>query len=479
MSTSETADVAAIQVVDDPNRDYGDKVVKVEPGGVEFIPLDERHGRPLQLFWTWTSPNMEFATITVGLLGPIAFGMTFWQSFVAIVVGTAAGSLTHAILSSWGPRSGFPQMVLSRSAFGFLGNALPAGVNALVAGVGWFAVNSVSGAYALHRLATGMPKPLCLVIVVVLQLIIAFFGHNLIHAFERYAFPLLAAIFIVASIVVLTKTHASAAPTYHGGVGGFLIMVGATFGYACGWNPYAADYTRYYPPKTPRLPIALWAGLGVFLSCVFLEVAGAAVYTAGKSAIDPGSFTGLLPTWLGKLALLAIAIGAIAANALNIYSGSLSFMTLGIKIPSHIARAIVAVVFGIAGFIVALNALNDPSQYENFLLIISYWIGPWLGVVLTDRLLRRGQDTLPLLVRRSFTNWAGPIAMAVSGGIAIWLFANQPPQYVGMLPAHHPALGDLTFEVGFVGAVVLYALLYPVFGRSKEPVMNQSATLTT
>lgn len=475
MSTSETADVAGIQVVDDPNRDYGDKVVKVEPGGVEFIPLDERHGRPLQLFWTWTSPNMEFATITVGLLGPIAFGMTFWQSFLAIVIGTAAGSITHAILSSWGPRSGFPQMVLSRSGFGFLGNALPAGVNALVAGVGWFAVNSVSGAYALHRLFTALPKPLCLVIVVVLQLIIAFFGHNLIHAFERYAFPVLAAIFIVASIIVLTKTHASAAPTYHGGVGGFLIMVGATFGYACGWNPYAADYTRYFPPKTPRLPVALWAGLGVFVSCVFLEVAGAAVYTAGKSAIDPGSFTGLLPTWLAKLSLLAVALGAIAANALNIYSGSLSFMTLGIRIPTNIARAVVAVVFGVAGFIVALNALNDPSQYENFLLIISYWIGPWLGVVLTDRLLRRGQDTLPLLIRRSFTNWAGPIAMAVAGVVSIWLFANQS-DYVGLVPKHHPAFGDLTFEVGFVGAALIYVLLFPVFGRRNDAAVEAPAT---
>ena len=36
-------------IVDDPTRDYGDKVVAVEPGGVEFIPLDERHGRPSQL----------------------------------------------------------------------------------------------------------------------------------------------------------------------------------------------------------------------------------------------------------------------------------------------------------------------------------------------------------------------------------------------------------------------------------------------
>src|SRR2546423_11871454 len=54
--------------------DYGERVITVEPGGAEFIPLHERHGRPLQLFWTWTSPNLEFAAIFVGVLA----GCPFW-----------------------------------------------------------------------------------------------------------------------------------------------------------------------------------------------------------------------------------------------------------------------------------------------------------------------------------------------------------------------------------------------------------------
>ena len=29
--------------------EYGDRVITVEPGGAEFIPLHERHGKPLQL----------------------------------------------------------------------------------------------------------------------------------------------------------------------------------------------------------------------------------------------------------------------------------------------------------------------------------------------------------------------------------------------------------------------------------------------
>ena len=52
------------------------------------------------------------------------------------------------------------------SPFGWFGNALPAGLNAVIAGIGWFAVNSVSGALALNSL-TGMPSWLCLLIVVV------------------------------------------------------------------------------------------------------------------------------------------------------------------------------------------------------------------------------------------------------------------------------------------------------------------------
>ena len=146
-------------------------------------------------------------------------------------------------------------MVLSRRGFGYWGNALPAGINALVAGIGWFAVNSVSGALALNAL-THMPEVLCLLIVVALQLAVAFLGHNLIHVFERYAFPVLVVIFLIASVVDAGqgRTRARRTTTIPGA---FLIELGATFGYAVGWNPYASDYTRYFKPDTSKRAIAL------------------------------------------------------------------------------------------------------------------------------------------------------------------------------------------------------------------------------
>src|SRR5919202_4395916 len=129
--------------------EYGERVATVEPGGVEYIALSERHGKPIHLFWTWLSPNLEFATIFVGVLAIAFFGLNMWETATAIIIGSALGSLTHWVLSSWGPKFGVPMMVESRGAFGFLGNILPAGLNTITGAFGWFIVNSVSGSFAL------------------------------------------------------------------------------------------------------------------------------------------------------------------------------------------------------------------------------------------------------------------------------------------------------------------------------------------
>jgi len=455
--------------------EYGTKVIAVEPGGAEFAPLNERHGRPVHLLWTWLSPNLEFATVFLGVLATGIIGLTFWQAFFAILLGTGLGSFTHGVLSSRGPRYGVPQMVLSRISFGWFGNVLPAGLNAIIAGIGWFAVNSVSGAFALNALTT-LPKWLCLLIVVAFQVVIAFYGHNLVQTFERYAAPVLAVIFAIACIITFTKADfGSTANATGAGIGGFLVIVGATFGYAAGWNPYAADYTRYLPADASPVKTGVSAGLGVFLSCFVLEVAGAASTSVVLNLDNPTEgFTSPLGSVMGNLTLLAIALGAVAANAINIYSGALSFTALGFRIPLKTARAVTALVFGVLGLIVAFLGLNDISKYENFLLVISYWIGPWLGVYLVDWALRRGHRVDGFLFDRKHTPYAGWVSMLVGMALSIWLFADQS-LYTGLVPSKWPSFGDIAFFVGFLIAGVLYAVIHSV-ERSKEP---QEAVLVT
>src|SRR6478609_632296 len=276
---------------------YRDKIVAVEPDGNEYIAEADRHGKPSQLFWTWASPNLEFATIFVGVLAVAVYGMTFWQAVAGIVIGTGLGAIAHYFLSARGPLHGVPQMVLGRMAFGFKGNAVPSVLMSVTAGVGWFATNSVSGAFALATLFHIGPLP-ALVIIVLLQTGFAFFGHNLVQAFERWSFPVLAVIFAVASVVILTKSHFGA-PAVDGGVGGlggFLLTVGTAFGYAAGWTPYAADYTRYLPSTVSTALTGLYASAGLFLSCAVLEIVGAASVTIGPALSEnpTEAFTGEL-----------------------------------------------------------------------------------------------------------------------------------------------------------------------------------------
>jgi nucleobase:cation symporter-1, NCS1 family len=309
------------------------------------------------------------------------------------------------------------------------------------------------------------------VIIVAAQIAIALFGHNLVHLFEKVAFPLLVVAFVLGAIYTFSKGHYGGHGT--GGFGGFTVSLAASFGYACGWNPYAADYTRYMSPDTPKRATALWAGLGVAISCIFLEVVGAASATiVTSSSLTPtAAFTSPYPTVVRDLVLLAIAVGAVAANVLNIYSGAMSFTTLGIRIPLKFRRALIAGVFGVAGFIVAAIGLNDIDKYENFLLIIAYWIGPWLAVFFVDQLINRGNQAA-VLYDPKHKNLAGPIAMLVGMVVSIGLFANQPPRFTAYFPKHHPKIGDLTFEVGFVVTVVVYyALVLAGLGkRSRKTV---------
>ena len=241
-----------------------------------------------------------------------------------------------------------------------------------------------------------------------------------------------------------------------------------------GWNPYASDYTRYFKPETSKAAIALWSGLGLFLSCALLEIVGAAaatVVSASDALGNPtGAFTGIMPKALADLTLLAIALGAVAANVLNIYSGALSFTALGIKLPLALRRAIVALGFGTIGFFLAWSALpNAGADYENFLLIIAYWIAPWLAVYFCDLLLRRNPDET-LLFTPKHKNWAGPVAMLLGMGISIWLFSNQT-KYVGLVPKHVPSVGDLTFEVGFLITAVVYLAWHAIARTGRETTL--------
>jgi purine-cytosine permease-like protein len=396
---------------------------------------------------------------------------------LAVLIGTALGSLTHYILSSWGPKFGVPMMVFSRAPFGFLGNILPAGLNAFTGTIGWFITNSVSGAFALTALFLlihlEVPFWITFLVIVVAQVLIATFGHNFIHSFERWAFPLLGIVFAVSCLFIFIHADFGIAanpkaPVWAGHFGGWMLLFTATFGYAAGWNPYAADYTRYLPPDTNRRMVGLWAGLGVFVSCVVLEMAGAALATVagtkwGPTDIPTVQLQRAMPDVVYYLTLLCIAIGAVCANAINIYSGTMSLVALGIRemgLTLRQRRALLAVAAGVLGFLIGVIGqanVGPGSKYEFFLLLISYWIACWLAVVLVDYWLRRGDyGDESIFYDPKHRRWQGFVAMAIGLVVSVGIFSDNGVVYNGPFANAFPQLGDLTFVVGFVLTAILY-----------------------
>jgi NCS1 family nucleobase:cation symporter-1 len=213
--------------------------------------------------------------------------------------------------------------------------------------------------------------------------------------------------------------------------------------------------------------VGFWAGFGVFLSCVVLEMAGAVLVTVSGTDFFKGIPTAQLqkamPDPIYYLALLCIAIGAVAANAINIYSGTMSLVSLGIRemgLTLRQRRAVLGIIVGVIGFLggVILQAQVAPgSKYESFLILISYWIAPWLAVVFVDYWLRRGNyGDESIFYNTGYNRWQGVVAMAAGLVISVYLFGNIFGVYVGPIPTNNANIGDITFIVGFVITAVLY-----------------------
>ena len=67
----------------------------LERHGIDYIPPDERHGKPYTLLTFWAASNIQILAISVGALA-IVFGLSLPWAIFAIVVGNAAGGLYMA-----------------------------------------------------------------------------------------------------------------------------------------------------------------------------------------------------------------------------------------------------------------------------------------------------------------------------------------------------------------------------------------------
>jgi NCS1 family nucleobase:cation symporter-1 len=391
--------------------------------------------------------------LTTGALATGAFGLSASAAFAAILLANIAGGIVLAIFSTFGVDYGLPQMIQGANWFGKLGNKLPSLFN-FFGGFSWFAVNTIIGAYAVqYFLGTGLIASV--IGLSIIQVAIAFVGHDLIQTAEKYFVYVLVLIFLALTVVAVRHlglsipANVKSMAAVGGFSGAFILTTSIMVGYVVGWIPYSSDYTRYLRtdknPAAVKKTVRTYAFWGTLISTVWIESLGALIGASVSFAKPSDLFTGWMPHWLKGPLLIAVIVGTISANILNIYSATLSALALGVRLKQHYA----ALATGVIGTVISvMAATNFISNYTNFLFLLGYWTVPWIAITLlchfTNRRSRFGN------VSAAFVSWVAALVLSEP-------FWNQE-MHSGWFAVHYPQFGDSTFIVSFILAAVLYVL---------------------
>lgn len=434
-------------------RVYGDRVLQVEPFGVERVTRKERHGSPFQLFTLWLGANLSIADFALGFL-PVDLGLSWSWIVWSLVLGNLLGGTLLALTSVMGPRFGLPQLMIGRFSFGRIGGYLPALLN-WISTVGWFTVNNILGTFGLQYLFPHLPFAAGSLVLVLVQGLLAIYGHNLIHAFERIMAVILGILFFIATVIA--GSHVSSVAyvghTSHP-MAMAIIVVGAAFSYIASWAPYSSDYSRYLPEDTRLFKGFIWAFLGSVIASLWLEVLGAliAVVAGNHSGNAIHALAGVSGAWAVPM-VAAVVLGGIAANALNLYSNALSAGALDLRIPRFMLTAAAMVV----GLLLSLmGAGRFESFYENFLLLLGYWVTPWIAILLIEFFVFQRRNGAPLDVDRVKGVVPAGLGAFVLGIVVSVPFMSSTLYEGPIAKALNGA--DVSFYVAFIVASAIYTI---------------------
>jgi purine-cytosine permease-like protein len=308
------------------------RVGGVEVRSIDYVPLNERHGKLSDLGPLWFMSNAQIATLAVGLISITTGGNLIW-SLIAIIAGTVIGTFFMAFHSAQGPQLGLPQMIQSRPQFGYVG-ALLVWLFAYLQYAGFNIFNTVLAAQALDTTIHG-GQTLWVIVVTVLALLVALVGYDLIHRFERYltyGFLVIFGVFTVGALVTL-NFPAGSFSLGHFSWTPFLAQFGVVAGYQISWAIYVSDYSRYLPPDVTVRKTFYWTYGGSALGAIWLMCLGTILAAAVKTGSEFDTVKAIhvagdrLFPGFGAIVLIFSALGLISVTALNMYGGSLTLIS--------------------------------------------------------------------------------------------------------------------------------------------------------
>lgn len=179
------------------------------------------------------------------------------------------------------------------------------------------------------------------------------------------------------------------------------------FASVVGFGAVSSDFYVYYPANTSkRLTFALtWSGMWTATAMSELMGVGIATgvsskptwqeaYNTSSGALLMACFEGL--GGFGGFCGVLLALGAIQNVAPTTYVAAHSIQTLG-RYVKFIPRWVLCAFLMVVQLICSVAGRNSLyGIFQNFLPIMSYWVCPWLTIVIEEHLIFHKLQGVPL-----------------------------------------------------------------------------------
>ncbi|KAI4198607.1 MAG: hypothetical protein LQ350_005198 [Teloschistes chrysophthalmus] len=381
-----------------------ERLAGLEARGITRVLHEEKHGGGLhghvQMFLLWFSINLCANNIITGLFGPLVFGLGWKDSICIAIFACALGSCGPAYTSTFGPESGNRTMILGRYVMGYWPSKLICVLNqiqqigfgilgCIISGQIISAVNGGGLTIAVGRVISA----LCIGL-------IATFGIAILHTYERYAFiPQLMAFFVLIGSAAKDFDHSAvsqgpASVITANRCSFFALQFANVFGFSA----VAGDLYVYYPVDIPKYITFEMTFSATWLGLIFCNILGIGIATgvpnvpSWTDAYEVSSGALLLETYrglggFGGLCAVIIALGSVTNNAPFAYTAAITFQALG-RYAKAIPRWMWCIFVMIIQIVCSVAGRNHLfAVFQNFLPIMSYWVAPWVTILVEEQIL--------------------------------------------------------------------------------------------
>ena len=476
----------------------------VETKGISPVTPEEQNDTSIwNTFFMWLSTTNGIAGLSTGFLA-IYYGLSYSSIILIIVFFGFISCIPVAFLATF--NTGLRQLTLTRFFSGWFTTCYCFCVMNWISSAGWCSIDSSAAAEALAAInqtsGHNIPQWVALIVLLIGSMTIVFFGYDVIHAYERFAW--IATFIVYFTIIARLKITGfvkmgSDSAKRSENIGNTFGFISCIFGFSTAWATSSADFTTYIPKTVAKWKTFLAIFAGMYLGLLITNILGAAicyailngpeewttlydnngfgaaVYAVLTPSSNPNEKPNAAMDGFGKFLTVILALSSISMTTGSCYSLSLNSAQIHpvlTKVPRHI-WALIGSLVSLALSLAFAESGKFSSTFTNIMYMVGYYVALYLGIFSCELFVfRKGRyDFFDSNDYNNFerlpVGYASFAAMCV-GIIGVFLGMNQS-FWSGYISRK---ISDVGCELGWVLGLSFSFIAYAIF-RPFEARYNQ------